>query len=126
MKIVQIFEGKILHCRRGMIPFSAAATYSFVGKFEIGFDALAAGSFNLVSFNWPQRLSIGRGPVVQIEPPKDACETDGSTSPFQNERLLVTAVKKGLRCCGGNPAPAINIRCVHRPKVWKIAARILR
>jgi hypothetical protein len=80
-----------------VIAFSATATHSFPGKFKIRFDAFAAGGFNLMSFNWSQGLSISCGPVIQIEPPKDPRQTNGSSSPFQNERLLlITAVKIGV------------------------------
>jgi len=98
-----------------MIAFSAAAIHSVIEEFEIRFDAFAAHSFNLIRFNWPQRLGIGRGPVIQIESPKNACQTDCSTSSFQIKGLLITPMKIDLRCCGGNPAPPVNISCVHWP-----------
>src|SRR6478736_2242000 len=126
MEIVQIFQGKIFQCGRGVIAFKAAATHSFVRKLEIRFDALTAGDFDLMSFEWAQGLCVCHRAIVEIESPKDARQTYGAASPFQHECLLIAAMKINFGCGGGDSAPAKSIGSPRWPQPRKRTARIAR
>jgi hypothetical protein len=124
VEIVQIFQVKIFHRGRGMIAFNAAAAHSFIRKVEIGFDPLAAHGFDLMRVEGAQGLGICRRTVVQIESPKDACQTYGSPSPFQHKCSLIAAMKINVGCGGGDSAPPVNIGRPRWPQIRETAARI--
>ena len=107
-----------------MIAFKAAATHSFIGKLEIRFDALTARGFDLMSFEWTQGLCVCHRAIVEIESPKDARQTDGAPSPFQDECLLIATMKINFGCGGGDSAPAISIGGPRGPQLRERTARI--
>src|SRR5437870_1814440 len=100
MEIVQIFQGKILQCGRGVIAFKAAATHSLIGKLVIRLIALTAHGFYMMSFEWHQGLCDCLLAIVEIESTKDARQTYGQSSPFQHEYLLIAATKINFGCAG--------------------------
>src|SRR5580765_4909577 len=124
MEIVQIFQGKILQGGRGVIAVKATATHSFIGKLEIRFDALTAGGLDLMSFKWPQGLCVCHRTIVEIESPEDARQTYGAPLPFQDECLLIAAMKINFGCGGGDSAPAKSIGSRRWPQLRKRTARI--